>query len=121
MNKKRLILFLVLVIFVVGMTMGCATSKTLTLKTKKDKYVTKKSGKHKAEVLKWKSATYQEVDIFLYKNSKMVNKYKYQSKVYYKKNGKWKSTGWHKSPSDSTYHKYFFDKNVKIGKVKVKF
>lgn len=121
MNRKSLILFLVLAIFVVGMTMGCATSKTVTLKTKKDKYVTKKKGKYTVETFKWKSGTYQELDIFVYKNGKMLNKNKFKSKYYYKYNGKWKSMPWRHGSVDCTYHKYHTDKSVKIGKVKVRY
>ena len=120
MNKKRIILFAVLVIFVVGMTMSRATAKTFTLKPKKDKYVSKKSGKYTVEVLKWKAYTYQEVDIFAYKNGKMMKKNKYASKVYYKENGKLKKTPWFKGSQAAVYHKMHFSKSHKIQKVKVR-
>ncbi|MBR4448269.1 hypothetical protein [Methanobrevibacter sp.] len=120
MDKQKVILFAVLIIFVVGMTMSCATAKTVTIKPKKDKYAVKKKGKYKVEAMKWQAYTYQEVDIMAYKHGKMMKNTKYSSKVYYKENGKWKNTGWHKGGHSCTYHKYFMDKKHKIGKVKVR-
>lgn len=120
MDKRKVILFAVLIIFVVGMTMGCATAKTIKIKPKKDKFTVKKKGKYKVEAMKWKAYTYQEVDIIAYKHGKMMKNTKYSSKVYYKENGKWKNTGWHKGGNSCTYHKYFMDKKHIIGKVKVR-
>lgn len=120
MDKKKIILFAVLIIFVVGMTMGCATAKTFKVKPKKDKYVTKKSGKYKVQVLKWQAYTYQELDIMAYKHGKMLKNTKYKSKVYYKENGKSKRTPWVKGGQAATYQKLFFDKSHKINKVVVR-
>lgn len=120
MNRKRAILFAVLIIFVVGMTMSCATAKTFTIKPKKDKYVVKKSGKYRVEVFNWKSGVYQEVDVFAYKNGKMMKKSKYASKVYYKEKGKSKRTPWFKGSQTAVYHKMYFSKSHKIQKVKVR-
>ena len=121
MNKKRLVLFVVLAIFIVGMTLGGVSAKKATLKTKNNKYVTKHNGKYKIQTFKWKSGTYQEIDVFVYKNGKMLNKNKYKSKYYYKQGGKWKSMPWRHGSVDCTYHKYHTDKKIKVGKVKVKF
>ena len=120
MNRKKAILIAVLVIFIIGMTMSCAAAKTFTITPKKDKFAVKKSGKYKVKAMKWQAFSYQEVDIIAYKHGKMMKNTKYSSKVYYKENGKWKNTGWHKGGYSSAYHKYFMDKTHKIGKVKVR-
>ena len=120
MDKNRTILFVILVIFVVGMTMSCTTAKTVTIKTKQNKYVTKKVGKYKIQTFKWKAGLYQEVDIFVYKNGNMLKKAKYSSQYYYKYKGKSGYTKWRHGGVDCTYHKYQIDKGVKVGNVKVR-
>ena len=101
--------------------MGCATAKTVTVKTKMNKYVTKKVGKYKIQTFKWKSYGYQELDVFVYKsNGDLVKKSKYSSKFHYKYKGKSGYTKWDHGWTDSTYHKYQFDKGVKVSNVKVR-
>ena len=103
------------------MTMTTASAKTVTLKTKQNKYVTKNVGKYKIQTFKWKAYRYQEVDIFVYKHGKMLYKNKFSSKFHYKYKGKTGYTKWsHGWVVDSTYHKYQFDKGVKVGNVKVR-
>ena len=120
MDKNKVILIVVLAIFIVGMTMSCATAKTVTINTKQNKYVTKKVGKYKIQTFKWKSGTYQEVDIFVYKNGKMLKYNKYSSKFHYKYKGKSGYTKWSHGWVDCTYHKYQMDKGVKVSTVKVR-
>ena len=43
--NKRLILFSVLIIFLVGMTIGCIAVEIFEIKPEQDKYVSKESGK----------------------------------------------------------------------------
>ena len=102
------------------MTMAFASAKTVTLKTKQNKYVTKKVGKYKIQTLKWKTPSYQEVDIFVYKHGKMLYKSKFYSKFHYKYKGKSGYTKWSHGWEDATYHKYIFDRGVKVGNVKVR-
>ena len=120
-NKKKIILISILVIFIIGMTAGCANAKTYTLKTKKDKYVTKKVGKYTIQTYRWKTPYYQEIDVFvMYKNGKLLKKNKYSSKYHYKYKGKSKYTPWRHGAVDCTYHKYQTGVNVKVGNVKVR-
>ena len=124
MNKQKLLVLSVLTIFVLGMALAnvtAAEAKTLTLSTKMNKYCTKKVGKYKIQTYKWKAYSFQEVDVFVYKNGKMIKKNKYKSKIYYKLNGKSKSTKWYKGGQNSDYHTTKFPKSAKVSKVKVIF
>ena len=84
--NKRLILFSVLIIFLVGMTIGCIAAETFEIKPEQDKYLSKESGENKVEVYAWQSSSYKEVNIFAYKNVKTVNKKDYATSIFYEDN-----------------------------------
>jgi hypothetical protein len=138
MKKNKLIVLLVLLIAVVGLTMGSVTAKTTT-KTKKitakpllKKWTYKKSGKY---VLATKKEKYDSknhvVVIMVGKKNKANKKYsafkggKYKSKLYFKLNGKKYSTKWAKGdlkkPNNYDYQAYLITKKAKVSKVVVKF
>ncbi len=100
-------------------SVGAAEAKTVNMPTKMNKYCTKKVGNYKIQTFKWKSYSYQEVDIYVYKKGNLVKKNKYKSKVYYKVGKKSKSTKWFKGSSSATYHKIMIPKNSKVSSVKV--
>ena len=96
--------------------------KVVSVKTKWDKYVTKKWKKFKVQTYKFKSPSMSTLCIFLYKNGKMVSGYKYYSRYHYKYKGKWYWTKWRTSYGEATYHKTAgIKRSVQIGQVKVKF
>lgn len=96
--------------------------KVLTVKTKWDRYVSKKWRKYKAETYKFRGATMSTLCMFLYKNGKMVNPSKYLTKFRYKSHGKWHWTKWRGTYGEAVYHKSAgIGLGVKIGKVKFKF
>ncbi len=119
--KTNHILIVVLVIFVIGMTMGGVSAKTVTFKSK-DKWQTKKVGKYKIHTRTWKITSYMgkyyDVDIEVYKNGKQLSSSKYLSKYKYKSNGKWKWTKWAHGSVDHSYHRY--STFYKVGQVKVR-
>ncbi|PWB85281.1 LapA family protein [Methanobrevibacter thaueri] len=120
--KTNHILIVVLVIFVIGMTMGAATAKTVTFKSK-DKWQTKKTGKYKIKTRTWKiksysMGTYYDVDIQVLKNGKQLSSSKYLTKYKYKSNGKWHWTKWRHGGVDHGYHRY--STNHKVSQVKVR-
>lgn len=95
--------------------------KIITTKAKKH-WITKKSGKFKVKTKIYDMtagfrAPYKCIDIFLYKNGKMVQNTKY--KVKYKINGKW--TGWKKyGIIETSHHRHYVYDSAKVQKIKVK-
>lgn len=120
--KTNHILIVVLVIFVIGMTMGGVSAKTVTFKSK-DKWQTKKVGKYKIKTRTWKITSYMgkyyDVDIDVYKNGKQLSSSKYLSKYKYKSNGKWHWTKWRHGSVDHSYHRYSTFNKVSQVKVRV--
>lgn len=99
-----------------------ATYKTITITAKK--YMkTKKSGKYKVKAIiydMWRPSHghYKYIDVYLYKNGKMVPNTKYYSK--YKIKGRW--TGWVRPDVGTSHHRYpAYYKNLNSATVKVKF
>jgi hypothetical protein len=125
MNKRNFLIASILSIFLCGMllaSVGAAHAKTITMYPKMDKTKTKYVGKYKFQVENWKAGFYQELDVFAYKNRNVLKFSKYKVKIYYKENGKLKTTKWdHGYIGEATYFKASFKKRVKIKKVKIKF
>ena len=88
MNKNKLIILLVLLIAVVGLTIGPASAKVIKVNVK-NKVTTKKVGKYVVATQKQKydSKTYLVVVLVAKKNKELKGN-KYKSKVYYKYKGK---------------------------------
>ena len=112
-----------MVIFVIGMTMGGVSAKTVTFKSK-DKWQSKKTGKYKIMTRTWKIksysfGTYYDVDIDVYKNGKQLSSSKYLSKYKYKSHGKWKWTKWRHGKVNHAYHRYSTPNKVSTIKVRV--
>lgn len=96
--------------------------KKVTLNSKYNKYVTKKVGKYKIQVYKWKGYRLGGLNIYLTKNGKYVKSSSFSTRAYYKMNGKWRWSSWsHASSGYESYHHYPVDSDVKITKVQVKF
>lgn len=96
--------------------------KKLTFNSKYNKYVTKKVGKYKVQVYKWKGYRLGGLRIYLIKNGKYVKRTSFATRAYFKMNGKWKWSRWsHASSGFVSYHHYDVSNNVKITKVQVKF
>ena len=96
--------------------------KVLSIKTKLNKYVSKRYGKYKAQTYAFKNPYMKTVCIYLYKSGKMVSGTKYLSRVHYKYRGKWYWSKWRSSYGEAVYHRNAgIDPKVKIGKVQVKF
>lgn len=96
--------------------------KKVTLNSKYNKYVTKKVGKYKIKVYKWKGYRLGGLNIYLTKNGKYVKSSSFSTRAYYKMNGKWRWSSWsHASRGYESYHHYPVDSDVKITKVQVKF
>ena len=124
MNKRKIVVLSVLTIFVIGMALasvGAVEAKTVTMPVKMNKYTTKHKGKYTIQTYKWKSYSYQEVDVFLDKNGKPVKNTKYKVKIHYKYKGKWRNSKWLKGNQDATYHKHLIYKSAKVDKVKVRY
>lgn len=128
MNKRKFLIASILTIFLCGMLLagvGAAHAKTVTMYPKMDKTVTKTVGKnkiYKIQVLKWKSSTYQELDVMPYKRGKLFRLNKYKVKTYYKYNNKLKTTKWERGvPGEATYYKLLLPKKAKIIKVQIKY
>ena len=96
--------------------------KKLTFNSKYDKYVTKKVGKYKIQVYKWKGYRLGGLRIYITKNGKYLKRTAFLTRAYFKMNGKWKWSNWsHASQGYPHYHHYPVDSGVKITKVQVKF
>ena len=96
--------------------------KKVTIKSKYNKYVTKKVGKYKVQVYKWKGYRLGGLNIYLFKNGKYVKRSAFVTRAYFKMNGRWRWSSWsHASSGYTTYHHYPVSNNVKITKVQVKF
>lgn len=96
--------------------------KKLTFNSKYNKYVTKKVGKYKVQVYKWKGYRLGGLRIYLIKNSKYVKRTSFATRAYFKMDGRWKWSPWsHASSGFPSYHHYDVSSNVKITKVQVKF
>lgn len=96
--------------------------KKVTLKSKYNKYVTKKVGKYKIQVYKWKGYMLGGLNIYLTKYGKYVKSSAFLTRAYFKMNGKWRWSRWsHASSGYTTYHHYAVSNGVKITKVQVKF
>ena len=99
-----------------------AKFKTVTLGTKYNNYVSKNSGKYKIETYKWKGYTIGGLEIYLYKNGKMVPSSQFSSKAFYNADGTWRWGTWsHASQGYTNYHHYSLGNDVKVSKVKVRF
>jgi len=118
--NKRLILFSVLIIFLSALTIGCISAETFELKPVEDQYISKESGDYKIEVYQWHTPSYREVDVFVYKNGKYIDKKEYASQVFYEDHGELKKTPWFRGNQAAVYHKHHFDNSYEIQKVKVK-
>ena len=131
MNKNHLIAILVLLIAVVGLTMGSvaagSTTKTkykkTVLKLKFDKITSKKIGKYEIAAQKKKTSKYDIVTIAVSKKNKVMKGNKFYTKLYYKnkKTGKNKVTKWNKGFKKYNYQLYTVGKHIKTIKVGVKF
>ena len=103
-------------------SVGATHAKTVTMYPKLNKEQTKHVGKYKFQIGNWKAYSYQELDVWAYKNGKVLKFSKYKVKIYYKEKGKRKVTKWEKGILDiATYFKHHFSKKAKITKVKIKF
>ena len=96
--------------------------KILTIKVRKDRYISKKWRKFRGETYYFKNPSASTLCMFLYKNGKMVDGSYYLTKFHYKYKGKWHWTSWRGSYGEAVYHKTAGILNsVKINKVKIKF
>lgn len=96
--------------------------KVLTVKTKWDRYVSKKWRKYKVETYKFRTPSMSTLCMFLYKNGKMIEGSHYLTKFKYKYRGRWYWTKWRTGHGEAYYQKTAgIDLGVKIGKVKFKF
>ena len=128
MNKNKIIVTLVLLIAVVGLTMGSvaagSTTKTkykkTVVKTKFDKTIVKKVGKYKVATYKKRYSNYDILTIAVGKYKAMKGN-KFYTKLYYKEKGKNKVTKWNKGSKKYNYQFYVAGKNIKMIKVGVKF
>lgn len=122
MNYKKILILSILAIFCIGMAMSSVSAaKVVKIPTKKDKYVTKHYGSYKIQTYKFKTGLYQQVCGFIYKrNGNMLDNRKYSMKVPYKRNGKWRCTGWVRGCISATYNNVKVDPSDKIGKIYIK-
>lgn len=129
MNKNKLIVLLVLLIAVVGLSMGAvvakSTSKTkykiVKLKPKFNKDTQKTVGKYKVTTTKVKYSADQWVYTQISKgNNKFIKANKYFSRIYYKLDGKSYSTKWSKKSGKETSQGYSLPINAEVNKVAVK-
>lgn len=128
MNKNKLVVLFVLLIAVVGLSMGAvaakSTSKTkykiVKLQPKFNKDTQKTVGKYKVITTKVKFSTDQWVYTQISKGNKYIKANKYFSKIYYKLQGKSHTTKWLKNSSKEIYHGYSLPKDAKVSKVAVK-
>lgn len=96
--------------------------KVMSVKTRWDRYVYRRWGRYRVETYKFKTPTMSTLCIFLYKNGKMVNGYRYYSRFQYKYKGRWYWTKWRTSYGEATYHKTAgIDRGIALGRVYVKF
>lgn len=96
--------------------------KKLTFNSKYNKYVTKKVGKYKIQVYKWKGYSLGGLRIYIIKNGKYLKRTSFSTRAYFKMNGKWRWSSWsHASEGFPSYHHYDVSNSVKITKVQVKF
>ena len=96
--------------------------KKVTLYSKYNRYVTKKVGKYKIQVYKWKGYRLGGLRIYVMKNGKYVKRNAFITRAYFKMNGKWRWSRWsHASSGYPFYHHYNVSTGVKITKVQVKF
>ena len=88
-----------------------------------NKYYTKRKGSYKFEVYTWKSQSgLHELDIFVYKNGKMLSKSKYLSKYRVNADGYSYSFPYRHGKVNGAYHKYQIYANyAKYGKVYIKY
>lgn len=122
MDKKKLLVLVILTVFCVGMCLGSVSAtKTTSVPTKMNKYVNKHKWGYKLQSYKFKTGLYQQVCLFVYKkNGNMLKNSKYAMKVHYKRNGKWRYTHWVRSCISATYNNVKLEKSDKIGRVYVK-
>lgn len=122
MNKNKLIVLLVLLIAVVGLSMGSVTAKSTTkskykivkLKPKFNIDTEKTVGKYKVTVTKVKYSADQWVYTQISKGNKYIKANKYSSKIHYTLDGKSHVTKWIKKSG------YSLPINAKVGKVEIK-
>jgi hypothetical protein len=127
---NKVIVLLVLLIAVIGLSIGSVTAKTTTKTkyktvklqlTKFDKDTQKRVGKYIITATKSKYSTDQWVYLSLEKGkNKYVKANKYYSRVYYKLNGKTHATKWIKKSSKNTTQSHKLNKNAKVIRVEVK-
>ena len=88
-----------------------------------NKYYTKRKGSYKFEVYTWKSPSgLHELDVFVYKNGKMLSKSKYLSKYRVYADGYSYSFPYRHGGVNSVYHKYqLFANYANYGKVYIKY
>lgn len=135
MNKNKLIVFLVLLIAVVGLTMGSVSAKTTTknknkvikVNTKFNKQISKTKGKYTLKVVNGKvkinGKTYPNfLGIQVNKKNKPLKGNKYAVKYSYKLKGKTTTVGWFSYKKSINYKFYAFNlkKSVKVKNVAVK-
>lgn len=128
MNKNKLIVLLVLLVAVVGLTMGSVSAKSTTkskykvvkVKTKFNEKIIKKVGKYSVVTYKKK---YSDANVLLIAvgKKKAMKGNKFYTKVYYKTKGKSKVTKWNKGKKKYNYQYYLFNNKIKVNKVGVKF
>ncbi len=135
MNNRKIILLIVLVIAVIGLTMGSVTAansttnkkakyKTVELKTKYKK-VTKKTGRYtiSTEKLTYKDLSFVGISVYK-KTSSKKGKYltgnQFYTQIYFKKNGKSQKTIWTTGYPENKYQ-LSYGKGMQISKVKVRF
>lgn len=133
MNKNKLIVLVVLLIAVVGLTMGAVSAGSTTSKSKykivkvgvKSKVTSKKAGKYNiaAQKLKYNKKNYIVVVAFGKKKAYKANKY--ESRIYFKLNNKKYYTKWSKGDGTKqkklTYQYYLVPKKIKVKKVAVRY
>ena len=135
MNKNKLIVLLVLLVAVIGLTMGSvaagSTTKTkykkIVVKTKLNKEVSKKEGKYKVTIFNGKiysgtkKVTNNGLEVKVKKRNKAINGKNFSLKIYYKEKGKSLVTKWDKGHIQKDTQYVIAPNNIKIKKVAVRF
>ena len=116
-----MLIFIVLAIFIVGISLTCVSAQKISVKPKYDEYTNETVGEYTVQTMKWGGTSVGGFGVWLYKNGQLVDKNSYQSRAYFCMDGEWKWSEWANGEGSSAYHKYPVSNGVEISEVEVKF
>ena len=121
MSDKKYLMLIILVILVIGVSMGAVSAQKVTVKPRYDEYVNKTVGEYTVQTMKWEGTSVGGFGVWLYKNGQLVDRDSYSSRAYFEMDGEWKWSNWDNGEEDAMYHKYPVSPGVEIEKVEVEF